>query len=196
MADRGGDGARTEPEFRVVGEEPIFDGYLIRLTRAEVVGPDGHHFEREIVRHPGAVAVIAVDDDDRVWLVRQFRTAIGTTVLEAPAGTRDVDGEPPEETARRELAEEAGLEADRLELLIGAYNSPGYCDQRTWIYLATGLSPTATGRTGVEEHWMTIERVALSDLEALVADGSLADADTVLGMSLARDALARRAAAG
>ena len=94
-------------------------------------------------------------------LVRQFRPAVWESVLEIPAGTRDVDGEPPEETARRELAEEAGLVAERLELLAAVYNTPGFSDQRTIIYLATGLRPCPTDRAGVEEQWMTIERVAL-----------------------------------
>jgi len=189
-----GEGAAgTAGDFEVLGETTIFDGYLVTLVEADVVGPDGKHFQREIVRHPGAVTVVPVDDQNQVVLVRQFRTALGTTVLEAPAGTRDVDGEPPDATARRELAEEAGVDAAALELLVASYNSPGYCDQRTWIYLATGLSPCATARSGVEERWMTVERVPLHDLERLIADGTLVDVDTIVGMALARTVLARRA---
>lgn len=143
-----------------------------------------------MVRHPGAVAVAAVDDGGRATLVRQLRPAVWAPVLEVPAGTCDVGGEAPETTAARELAEEAGLVADRLELLAVTCNSPGVSDQWTRIYLATGLRPCPTDRHGVEERWMTVERVALDDVEAMVADGRLVDQTTVVGLLLARRALA------
>jgi 8-oxo-dGDP phosphatase len=138
------------------------------------------------------VAVVAVDDDGTATLVRQLRAALWQSVLEVPAGTCDVDGEPPDETARRELAEEAGLEAEQVTPLAVVYNSPGYSDQRTHIFLATGLRSCATGRDGVEERWMTTERVALHDVERMVADQRLVDQTTVLALLLARGVLAER----
>jgi ADP-ribose pyrophosphatase len=178
--------------FAKLDEHEAWRGWLVSAARATFIDPDGHRFERDIVRHPGAVAVVAVDGTGSVTLVRQFRPAVGVELLEVPAGTRDVDGEEPVETARRELAEEAGLEADDFEELIRCFNSPGFCDQQTVVFLATGLTACRTGRTGTEERFMSVERVRLADLDALVADGTLVDETTVLALTLARGALARR----
>ena len=182
------------PPFRRVSEVEVFRFWLYSVGQAEVVAPDGKHFERFIVHHPGAVAIVAVDADRRVTLVRQYRSAVDAMVLEAPAGTRDVDGESLEATARRELMEEAGLAAESMEILIGTFNTPGISDQRTTIFLATGLSPVAARPAGVEEGFMTIETIALDDVETLVADGTLVDETTVLGLLLARARLARAGA--
>ena len=180
--------------FRQVGEEEIFRGWLFRVTRAHLVDPAGEGFEREVVRHPGAVAVVPVADDGTVTVVRQFRPALGRSVLEIPAGTCDVDGEPLEETARRELAEEAGLDAASIRRLAAVHNSPGFTDQLTTIFLATGLTPCPTERSGVEERWMSTETFALDDVPGMVDDGSLVDETTVLGLSLARQVLGPRPA--
>jgi ADP-ribose pyrophosphatase len=179
--------------FERLGEEEVFRGWLFTVGHARFTDPDGEPFDRFVVHHPGAVAVAPVDDAGMVTLVRQLRPAVWESVLEIPAGTCDVAGEPPEETARRELAEEAGLVADRLERLAAVYNTPGFSDQRTVIFLATGLRPCPTSRAGVEERWMTTEQVALDDLDHLVASGHLVDETTMLGLFLAREALARRA---
>jgi 8-oxo-dGTP pyrophosphatase MutT (NUDIX family) len=181
--------------FRHVGEEELFRGHLFALHHVTLADPDGEEFERDVVRHPGAVAIVPVHADGTVTLVRQMRAAVGESVLEVPAGTRDVDGEPPEATARRELAEEAGLRASHVEQLASLYNSPGYSDQRTTIYLATDLEPCDTDRAGIEERWMSVEHVALADLEGLVAQGRLVDAATVAGLLLARIALDRSGSA-
>jgi ADP-ribose pyrophosphatase len=113
-------------------------------------------------------------------------------VLEIPAGTRDKGDESLEATARRELAEEAGLEAECWEVLIGTWNTPGVSDQHTTIFLATGLRAVAARPDGVEEQYMTVERIRLQDIDALVADGSLKDETTVLGLHMARERLAAR----
>jgi ADP-ribose pyrophosphatase len=95
-------------------------------------------------------------------------------------------------TARRELAEECGLEAESLELLLGTWNTPGISDQETWLYLATGLTPCESRPDGIEEGFMTIETIHLDDVDALVADGSLKDESTVLGLYMARARFAGR----
>jgi 8-oxo-dGTP pyrophosphatase MutT (NUDIX family) len=177
------------PGFRRVSEEELLEAWLFRVDRVHLLDPDDKPFERVVVRHPGAVTVVPVHDDDTVTLVRQYRAAVDALVLEIPAGTRDKDGEEPEATARRELAEEAGLEAARWELLIGTWNTPGVSDQQTLIYLATGLTSSPTRPQGVEEGYMTLETIHLDDVEALVADGSLRDETTVLGLYLARQRL-------
>jgi 8-oxo-dGTP pyrophosphatase MutT (NUDIX family) len=177
--------------FRRVSEEELLSAYLFKVDRLELVDPAGEPFERYVIRHPGAVTVVPVHADGMVTLVRQYRAAVDALVLEIPAGTRDKDGEAPEDTARRELAEEAGLAAASWELLIGTWNTPGVSDQHTAIYLATGLSPVPARPDGIEERYMSTERIALDDVDALVADGTLRDETTVLGLLLARARLAR-----
>jgi 8-oxo-dGTP pyrophosphatase MutT (NUDIX family) len=178
------------PGFRRVSEEELLRAWLFRVDRVDLVDPDGRPFDRFVVRHPGAVTVVPVHDDGTVSLVRQYRAAVDALVLELPAGTRDKVGEEPEAAARRELAEEAGLEATSWELLIGTWNSPGISDQLTLIYLATGLSTTPTRPDGVEEGFMTVETIHLDDVDRMVADGSLKDETTVLGLYMARQRLA------
>jgi 8-oxo-dGTP pyrophosphatase MutT (NUDIX family) len=177
------------PGFRRVSEEELLRAWLFRVDRLRLLDPAGESFDRIVVRHPGAVTVVPVHDDGTVTLVRQYRAAVDDQVLEIVAGTRDQDGEEPEDTARRELAEEAGLEATRWELLIGTWNSPGVSDQHTLVYLATGLSSIPTRPQGVEEGYMTVETIHLDDVDGLVADGSLRDETTVLGLYLARQRL-------
>jgi 8-oxo-dGTP pyrophosphatase MutT (NUDIX family) len=176
--------------FRRISEEEVFRGWLFTVGKLELTAPDGRSFERFIIHHPGAVTVVPVHEDGRVTLVRQYRASVDRMVLEAPAGTCDVAGEGRQDTARRELAEEAGLLAESMEVLMGTFNTPGISDQHTTIFLATGLSPCPTERSGVEEGFMTVETIALDDLDALVADGTLVDETTVLGLYMARARLA------
>jgi ADP-ribose pyrophosphatase len=181
----------TEPvpepsSFRRLSEVEVFRGWLFTVGHVDLIDPDGQPFDRFVIHHPGAVTILAVDDNRRVTLVRQYRSSVDRMMLEAPAGTRDVAGEPAEETARRELAEEAGLEAESMEVLMGTFNTPGISDQYTTIFLATGLSPVPTRPAGVEEGFMTVETIGLDEIEALVADGTLLDETTVLGLLLAR----------
>jgi ADP-ribose pyrophosphatase len=178
------------PGFRRVSEEELLRAWLFRVDRIHLLDPDDRPFERVVVRHPGAVTVVPAHEDGTVSLVRQYRAAVDAMVLEIPAGTRDNDGETEEQTARRELAEEAGLEATRLEPLVGIWNSPGVSDQHTSIFLATGLSPCRSRPDGVEEGYLTVETLRLSELDARVADGTLKDETTVLGLYLARRLLA------
>jgi ADP-ribose pyrophosphatase len=176
--------------FTPTGEETVHQGWFIRVQRATFLDPDGTPFVRDIVRHPGAVAVVAVTAGDAVVLVRQYRPAVDRWLLEIPAGTRDVPGEPPEDTARRELAEEVGLGADRLALLTRTAITPGFCDEITHVYLATGLRPVAADRQGAEERFLEVVEVPLDRFDAMVDDGSIVDASTILGVGLARRRLA------
>ena len=191
-AEAGGPGRHDLPVFTPTGEETVHRGWFIRVERATFLDPDGHEFERDVVRHPGAVAVVAVTDDGAVVLVHQYRPAVDRWLLEIPAGTCDVDGEPSETTARRELAEEVGLAADRLELLVRTVITPGFCDEYTDIYLATGLHPVPVDRQGAEERWMEVVRVPLERFDAMVDGGEVLDASTILGVGLAARRLAGR----
>ena len=176
--------------FRKAGERVVHDGHLISVAVGTFVDPDGGTFERDVVHHPGAVSVVPLLDDGDVLLVRQYRAAIDRDLLEIPAGKRDVEDEPPEETAARELIEEVGMKAGRLELLAEFYNSPGFCDEHSFVFLARDLEPCDTSAQGIEEQHMTIERVALSEVPGLIASGAIIDAKTIIGLCLAREALA------
>jgi ADP-ribose pyrophosphatase len=180
------------PGFRRVSEENLLRAWLFRVDRLHLLDPQGHSFDRVVIRHPGAVTVVPVHDDGTVSLVRQYRSAVDDLVLEIPAGTRDREDESEEATARRELAEEAGLEAATWERLIGTWNTPGVSDQHTTIFMATGLTPTESRPDGVEEGYLSVERIPLADLDRLVAEGALKDETTVLGLYMARERLAVR----
>lgn len=176
--------------FRRLDEREVFRGHLISVATARFESPTGERFDRDIVHHPGAVSVVpVVEEGTAALLVRQFRAAIGEVLLEIPAGKRDVADEPPEETARRELVEEVGMRAGRMELLARFYNSPGFCDELSFTYLALDLEPVPRDLQGPEETHMTIERVLLDDVPRLIAEGRLTDAKSIIGLTLARAAL-------
>ena len=174
-----------DPPFRAAGEDVVYQSRLLRVARGRFVAPDGAEFERDVVHHPGWVAVVPVTDDGQVICVRQYRPALGTWLLEIPAGIRDVDGEEPELTARRELAEEAGVAAEHVELVATIHNSPGFADEQGLIFLATGLTEVPLDRQGPEEDHMEVVRVALSEVAGLVASAQVTDAKTVVGLLLA-----------
>jgi 8-oxo-dGTP pyrophosphatase MutT (NUDIX family) len=179
-----------QPGFRKTDETELHEGWIFSVVRAHFVDPDGATFTRDIVRHPGAVAVVAVTASDGVLLVRQYRSAVERWLYEIPAGTRDVSGEPSETTAVRELAEEIGRSAGSLVLLTRCLNTPGFCDEETLIYLGTDLTEVSTDRQGIEERYMTVEEIPLDRFDAMVDDGAIVDAATILGVGLARRRLA------
>lgn len=183
------------PSFRKLGETEILRRSLIQVAEGRFEGPGGVMLERDIVHHPGAVVVVPLVSPTTVLMVRQFRAAVDDELLEIPAGKRDVDGEPTEVTAARELAEEVGRRAGRLELLARFYNSPGFCDEFTWLYLARDLAPVPDDRQGAEEQEMTIVEVALDDVPGLIAAGELVDAKSIIGLTLTQARLRSEAAA-
>jgi ADP-ribose pyrophosphatase len=177
--------------FRRVSERVVHEGHVVTFAVGTFEGPDGSTFERDVVHHPGAVSVVAVDDDGSVVLVRQYRAPLDEEILELPAGKLDVHGEDPLDCARRELVEEVGLEADRWEELAAFHHSPGFCDELGRVYLAQGLREVPASRQGVEELAMAIERRPLADAVGLVTRGEVHDAKTVIGLLLARERLGR-----
>ncbi|MDQ6927849.1 MAG: NUDIX hydrolase [Actinomycetota bacterium] len=170
----------------------MFAGALISVAEATFADPSGGTFERDVVHHPGAVSVVPIADDGAVIMVRQYRAAIDRELLEIPAGKRDVEGEDIEALARRELEEEIGMRAGELVKLAEFYNSPGFCDEHSFVFMARNLTVTAPAAQGIEEQHMTIERIALADVPRLVATGELVDAKSIIGLCLAREALAGR----
>jgi 8-oxo-dGTP pyrophosphatase MutT (NUDIX family) len=171
--------------FSIRTRRRVLTGPVITVDDLVMVAPDGSDHHRQIVCHPGAVSVVPLQDDGTVVLVRQYRAALGTELLELPAGKRDVSGELPEVTAARELAEEVGLQAATIEQLAEFHNSPGFCDEHSIVYLARGLTPTATERQGIEELHLEVVEVPIADVPALIATGELKDAKTIIGLLLA-----------
>jgi len=174
--------------FRVVGASTIATGGFLELVRTRIQGPGAELHDRFVVRHPGAVVVVPVEDDrEHVLLVRQYRAAVDGELLEVPAGKRDVDGEAPDATAHRELEEEIGHRARTLVPLAEFYNSPGFTDEYTYLYAAVGLvALDARNTQTAEEHEMQIERVALADVPGMIDAREIVDAKTIIGLTLAR----------
>jgi 8-oxo-dGTP pyrophosphatase MutT (NUDIX family) len=176
--------------FEKIGERVVHEGAVVTFTVGTFRSPDGVVLERDVVKHPGAVSVVPVDGDE-VILVRQYRAALGRDLLEIPAGKRDVPGEPPEATAARELEEEIGMRAATLLPLAEFYNSAGFSDEYSYVYLATGLERGEQSLQGVEEQHMTVERHRLDDVPAMIASHELVDAKTIIGLLLALRHLGR-----
>lgn len=176
-------------EFRHLGDELRHQGFLWRVVTGTFVDPDGEPFTRDIVRSPGAVGVLPwwCDDqgDVRVLLIRQYRPVVDRPVIEIPAGMRDVPGEDPATTARRELAEEVGRHASHLEQVLEMMPSPGMTDSTTVIFLATGLSVVPAQAHGPEEDHLEVFEVSLDDALRRVEQGEIVDAKTVVALLLA-----------
>ena len=139
-------------------------------------------FAVDLVVDGGRCTGVVAIDGDHVVLVRQYRPALDREMLELPAGKLDVPGESLVEAARRELIEEAGLDAPHLVEVAGFHNSGGFCDEFTTVFLATELVPAEARAVSVEEAYLTVERVPLDDVPAMIADGTLTDAKTVIGL--------------
>jgi len=165
-------------EERTLSSARPWTGRRIRVRVDEIERSDGHRTTREIVEHPGAVAILAWDGE-RLAMVRQWRHATGQVLLEIPAGTLEPD-EPPARTARRELAEEVGLAAATWVAGPRFYTAPGFCTELMHLYLATGLTE-ATAEADADEllepAWLT-----LADALAAIDDGRIIDAKSIVGV--------------
>ncbi len=179
----------TDRRYAVEASTITHEGDLSRVRVDRVRMPDGDWADREIVEHPDAVAVVPVDAEGRVVLVRQYRHVLRGSQLEIPAGKLDVDGEAPPEAARRELIEEVGLDATGLTELVCFHNSAGWTDEVTTVYLATGLFEAAAPQGFVpkaEEADMEVVRMPLAEAVAMAERGQLTDSKTLIGLLLTR----------
>lgn len=171
--------------YEVVGSREHFRGRVVALRTDDVRMSDGSVAARDIVEHPGAVAVVALDELDRIVLVRQYRHAVKEFLDELPAGLLDIDGEPALDAARRELAEEAGLAARMWRTLIDVHTTPGGSDEAVRVYLARGLTDAAAQDGFVlqdEELQLTITRVPLADAVHRVLIGDITNSLAVAGI--------------
>lgn len=177
------------PGFRHLSDEVVHQGYVWRVVVGRFEAPDGDVFTRDVVRSPGAVAVVPIrmDGEGRPWvtLVRQYRAPLDQHVVEIPAGMRDVEGETAERTAQRELGEEVGLVAGRLELLTRFSPSVGMTDAELFVYLALDLTESEREVHGPEESHMDVVELPLAHAVQMVVDGEIHDAKTIIGLLLA-----------
>jgi ADP-ribose pyrophosphatase len=175
--------------FRHLGDRKIYDGYIWKVVVGDFVAPNGEAFTRDIVRSPGAVAVVPIRYNDAgeplVVLVKQYRAAFDRIIIEVPAGMRDIAGEAPEVTAVRELAEETGYTATNLELLHQFYPSTGMTDSVLHVYLATGLAHVGQETHGPEEDHMEVFEIPFAEAVSMVVSGEIADAKSTIGLLLA-----------
>ena len=179
--------------FRYIGERERFSNSFFSLVTGTFTDPDGFAFERDFMRHSGAVVIAPIEDDGRhVLMVRQFRGSVNQMILELPAGKLDVPGESLQVAAARELAEEVGKRARTLTRVGQFLNSPGFTDERTTCFLAEGLEEVGRASAGVEEEHMTVESIALDDIWRLASSGTLVDAKTLLTLSFVEHLLQNR----
>jgi ADP-ribose pyrophosphatase len=171
------------PHDETISSRRGYDGAWVHVRVDEVRLPSGRVRPREVVEHPGAVAIVALTTAGDVLLLRQFHHAIGRSLLGLPAGTLE-PGEAPAATARRELREETGYAAGDLRELASYYTSPGYTDERLTIFLATDCAPAAGGRD--RDELISVAAVPLAAIPALVAPGpnQLHDAKSLIGLLL------------
>jgi ADP-ribose pyrophosphatase len=178
--------------FVTEDEEQVHSWAMFGLVRRDVVAPDGERFSRSHVRSPGAVAVVAITHTDEVVLVSQFRAALGRMVVEIPAGMRDIVGEDPLDTARRELMEETGCTAERWSLLGTIHSAPGITDSEVIVYLAQDVQDGAASPHGPEERHMNVRTVPVDEAIRDVLHGRITDAKSAFGL-LAAERIVRRA---
>ncbi|RJP31272.1 MAG: NUDIX hydrolase [Actinobacteria bacterium] len=169
-------------EHETLERKAVFEGKVIRVYLDRVRLPNGREAEREVVLHWGAVGMVALDEEDHVFLVRQFRHATGRDLVEIPAG-KLAAGEDTLDCARRELMEEIGYSADRWEGLAVFFTSPGFSNETLHLYLARGLH---RGKAAPEEdEFLEIMRVPLAEALSMIARGEIEDSKTICGLALA-----------
>ena len=176
-------------DYEVLNSERVYEGRIISVRRDQVSMPGETSSQRDVVEHPGAVGVIALDDQGRVLLVRQYRHPVGRPLDEIPAGLLDVAGEPSVEAARRELAEEAGLGAHTWHTLVDALTSPGMTDEAIRLFLARDVHPVERQVQQHEEVEMTTEWVPLEDAVRRVLAGEIENAMCCLGVLAAAESV-------
>lgn len=170
-------------EEKTMKSDKLYEGKLVNLRIDTVELPDKKYSKREIIEHPGAVAILAITEDGSVILVRQYRKAVERALLELPAGRIEVNEEPGQ-TAKRELQEETGFHAEKMEYLLEFYTSPGFTNEKVYIFLATELSE---GETKFDHgEFIETEKIHINDLNTMVERGEILDSKTIIGIQFAK----------
>jgi len=165
-------------EEKTIRSEKIFDGRIVRLQIDEVELPNGKTAKREIIKHPGAVAILAITPDNKIILVDQYRKPMDRALVEIPAGKLE-PGEKPEVTAVRELEEETGYACEELELINSFYTSPGFADELIHLYLAKGLKKIDNPKSADEDEFVELLEVTLDEAIQLIEEKKIYDAKTL-----------------
>ncbi|WP_077621659.1 NUDIX hydrolase [Sediminibacillus massiliensis] len=168
-------------EEKTISTEKIFSGKIVELQVDEVTLPDGKTSKREIVKHPGAVAVIPVTEDNKLLLVEQYRKPLEKSLVEIPAGKLE-PGEDPDASVVRELEEETGYTTEDMTLLTSFYTSPGFADELVHIYLTKSLIPLEEKVAGDEDEFVEILEVTPEEADKMVAEQRIHDAKTIYAL--------------
>jgi ADP-ribose pyrophosphatase len=176
----------------VVASQPLLKNWLITVRSDKVRLPDDQYAERTVVTHPGAVAILALDDAQRVLMIKQYRHPVGRLLWEIPAGLRDTDGESPLQTAQRELLEETGYRASQWHTLLDYFSSPGYSTEQIRIFLARGVGQAADNgyERKQEEKYIVADWVPLAAAVRLALSGKLHNGPAIAGVLAAYPASA------
>lgn len=176
-------------EEKTMKSDKLYEGKLLNLRIDTVELPDKKYSKREIIEHPGAVAILALTDDKKVILVKQYRKAVERALLELPAGKIELNEEPGE-TAKRELKEETGYVAKRIEYLIEFYTSPGFTNEKISIFLATDL---VKGEIELDDgEFVENVEIQIDDLIKMVDRGEILDSKTIIGIELAKKMICKK----
>ncbi len=165
---------------KTMKSERIYDGKILNLRVDTVELPDKKYSKREIVEHPGAVAIVAINEKNEMIIIRQYRKAIDKVLLEIPAGKLELNEEPIE-SAKRELKEETGYIADKIEYVMEFYTSPGFSNEKIYLFLAQGLTE---GEQELEVgEYIDVEKYSLDELMKMIKLGEIVDSKTIVGIS-------------
>lgn len=164
-------------EEKTLHTEKIFTGKVISLQVEDVELPNGNVSKREIIKHPGAVAILALTDDDKIVMVEQYRKALEKTIIEIPAGKLE-HGEDPVTCAKRELEEETGYDCKTMEWLISFYTSPGFADEIVHLYIAKGLEKKENAASLDEDEFVNLMEITLEEAQAYLNEQRIYDAKT------------------
>jgi ADP-ribose pyrophosphatase len=169
-------------EEKTVNTKHVYKGKFISLDSVEVVLPDGNRSTRDIVLHPGASVVVPVSENNEIYMVRQYRKPIEKVTLELPAGKLD-EGEDPKVCAERELKEETGIEAAKIEHMISIHSTPGFSTEVLHLYLASGL--TEGTASSDEDEFVSCEKYKIDELIGMIMSNEITDAKTIIGILMA-----------
>lgn len=176
-------------EEKTMKSDKLYEGKLLNLRVDTVELPDKKYSKREVIEHPGGVGIIPVTEDDSIILVKQYRKAVERFLLEIPAGKLELNEEP-RETAQRELKEETGYEAGRMEYLLEFYTSPGFTNEKIYLFLATDLIEGEASPDSGE--FIEYEKHKIDDLIKMVERGEIKDSKTIIGINFAKTYLEKK----
>ncbi|EGD48723.1 NUDIX hydrolase [Ruminiclostridium papyrosolvens DSM 2782] len=170
--------------------EDIYKGNIIKVQNLTVSLPNGKEATRDIVLHPGASVVVPINEKGELYMVKQFRKPLDMTTLELPAGKLDFSGEDPKVCAERELMEETGLRAGKIEHLVSIHTTPGFCNEVIHMYAATEL--TQGDSCTDEDEFLDVEKIHVSKLVDMILNHEITDAKTIIGVMMAEKILSKK----